>query len=277
MPSQPPLIMVDNKFDRINLYPLAVLTSSTALAGREVQYLADYRRERSYYQAAAAAANQFVQSDLGAGNTGSFDFIWIDRGHNLWSTSLQAYAGANNVALTVPAVGTVGGDPTSSVMCVTEEGALYSLVAAPAVAQTIGLRVVTSLQPIITGLIMGLRVQLSSPAGWSSVRDEDAGERSERMDASLVPGYEGYDRTYSARSVELRLAQIGATEYDSMIRGLRRTLFEVNQPAVIVMNYGTNPDRAWLYKYRGKNWSSPMQKAPRSWTGTFFEYGPLIR
>lgn len=278
MPSQPPVIMVDNKFDRINLYPLAVLTSSTAIVGREVQYLADYRRERDYYQAAAVAANQFVQTDLGAGNTGTFDFLWIDRGHNLWSTSLQAYAGANNIALTVPALGTVGGDPTSSVMCVTEEGALYSFVAAPAVAQTIGLRVVTSMQPLITGLIMGLKVQLSSPAGYSSVLDEDAGERSDRTEASLVPGYEGADRTYSARKVELRLAMIGATEYDGAIRGLRRTLFEVGQCAVVCMNYGNKPERAWLYKYKGNQWSSPIGKGVyRNVSIPLFEYGPLIR
>lgn len=274
---QPPLILVDSKFDRINLYPLAVLTSSTAMVGREVQYLADYRRERSYYQAAAVAANQFVQTDLGAGNTGTFDSVWIDRGHNLWSTSLQAYAGANNVALTVPASGTVGGDPASSVMCVTEEGALYSLVAPPTAAQTIGLRVVTSLQPIITGLILGLRVQLSSPAGWSSVLDEDAGERSERMEASLVPGYEGADRTYSARKVELRLAMIGAAEYDSTIRYLRRALYEINQPAVVCMNYGTRPERAWLYRYSGKSWSSPTSRSYRSVNIPLTEVAPLIR
>lgn len=274
MPPQPPLILVDSKFDRINLYAQAVLTSSTSVVGREVQYIADYRRERSYYQAAAAAINQFVQSDLGAGNTGTFDFIWIDRGHNLWSTSLQAYAGANNVALTVPASGTVGGDPTSSVMCVTEEGALYSLVSAPTAAQTIGLRVVTSLQPIITGLIMGLRSQLLN---YSSVRDEDAGERSNRIEKSLVPGYEGRDRTYARRTISLKLSAIGSAEYDSTVRQLRRLLFETDQPAVVIQNYGDKPERAWLYQYEGPNWSSPMTRVLRDVGLQMSEVGPMVR
>jgi hypothetical protein len=55
---QPPLILVDNFFDRINLYPTALLTWSTAIVGREGNYVADYRRERTYFQAAAAAANR---------------------------------------------------------------------------------------------------------------------------------------------------------------------------------------------------------------------------
>lgn len=277
MAPQPPLILVDSKFDRISLYPAAVLTSSTAVVGREVNFIADYRRERTYYQAAAVAANQFVQSDLGAGATDTFDAIWIDRGHNLWGASLQAYAGANNIALTVPALVSgafvPGGDPTSSVMCVTEEGSAWSLVSAPAVAQTMGLRVVTSMQPILTGLVLGKRSQLLN---YSSKRDEDAGGRTERSQESDA-GYLAVERTYAYRTCELSLDLIGAAEYDSTIRSLRATLFERNQPAVIVMNYGDKPERGWLMQYQGKGWSSPMMRAHRKWTGTFREVGAVIR
>lgn len=277
--------MVDNVFDRINLYPLAVLNvvGNVAIAGREAQYVADYRRERTYFQQSAAAINQGVLSDLGVGNSAIADSIWIDRGHNLWGKNVNVegtpdmltwtHSAGNNL---VPAQGTVGGDPTAG-WSVTEEGALYKLFAAWPARRGFRVYISESWQPIITGVIMGQRVQLSSTAGWSSIRDEDARERSDRNEASLVPGYEGYDRTYSARSLELRLAMIGAAEYDSTIRGLARTLFEVNQPAVVAINYGTSPERAWLYKYRGKGWSSPMTKAYRNVSIPLFEYGPLIR
>jgi hypothetical protein len=287
MAPQAPIILVDNVFDRINLYPLAVLAAPVgSVVGREPQYAADYRRERTYWQASAASTGNYVSSDLGGGNTSLIDTVWIDRGHNLWGADIRIYSSNLDVNVggvvfdatefAVPAQGTVGGDPTVG-WCVTEEGALYCFASGHIARRFHTLYVVTSLQPTITGLIMGKRVQLSSPAGWSSVRDEDAGERSERMEASLVPGYEGYDRTYSARSMALKLAYIGATEYDATIRGLRRTLFDVNQPAVMCYNYGTNPERAWLFRYRGKNWSSPMQKAYRTWSGDFFEVGPLVR
>lgn len=279
--TQPPVIMVDNVFDNITLYPTAVITSSGALGGMESP-LSDYRRERTYWQAATSADNRYVRSDLGASTTAIVDFCWIDRGHNLWDKNISVESGSDGVAFpdntfrTVPAFGTVGGDPTT-IWCVTEEGAIYTFFPASSARRYHQVRIAQVWQPIITGVIMGKRVQLASPAGWSSVLDEDAGERSERREASLVPGYDGEDRTYSARKVELRLAYIGASDYDSTIRGLRRTLWDVNQPAVVCMNYGLKPERAWLYKYRGKDWSSPTKGVTRSVNIPMFEYGPLIR
>jgi hypothetical protein len=208
------------------------------------------------------------------------DSLWIDRGHNLWGKNITIFAGdgatfPDALLYTVPALGTVGGDPTAG-FCVTEEGALYTLWAG-FTRRAFIIDCPSAWQPIYTGLILGKRVQLSSPAGYSSVLDEDAGERSERIEASLIPGYEGADRTYSARKVELRLAYIGATEYDSAIRGLRRTLYEVGQAAVVCMNYGTHPERAWLYRYSGKSWSSPTPRSYRSVNIPMTEVGPLIR
>jgi hypothetical protein len=43
------------------------------------------------------------------------------------------------------------------------------------------------------------------------------------------------------------------------------------------MNYGTKPERAWLYKYKGTSWSSPTSRTYRSAKISLYEYGPLIR
>ncbi len=292
MAPQPPLILVDNVFDRINLYPAALpLTSDRVpVVGREMNFIADYRRERTYWHSGPTDGNgAYVQVDLGAGNSQKGDSIWLDRGHTANPGSALTVYGSNDNFSTfpaaiytanMPAVGTVGGDPTTG-WCITEEGAAYSLVALTAACRYWRVTFAFATYPngvIVPGIILGKRVQLSSPAGWSSVVDEDAGERSERMESSLVPGYEGSDRTYSARKVELRLAYIGATEYDSVIRGLRRTLYEVGQPAVVCMDYGTHPERAWLYRYSGKSWSSPIGKGVyRNVSIPMTEVGPLIR
>jgi hypothetical protein len=135
-------------------------------------------------------------------------------------------------------------------------------------------RVTDNWAPLFTGIILGTRVQL---LGYSSVVDEDAGERFERSEQSLIPGYAGDDRTYSARKIDLDLKLIGATEYDGSIRTLRRLLFDRNQPAVVCINYGTKPERTWLYKYRGGQWSSPSSRTYRSAKIPLYEYGPLIR
>src|SRR3954470_6231685 len=151
MATFPPVVLVDNVFDRINLYVTAVLLALSTAAWTDVRAIADYRRERSQWRAAAAAAGNYVQSDLGAGVTAAPDTVWIDRGHNLWGTTIRVYTGANFVTLTVPALGTVGGDPTSASMCVTEEGALYSFFAPMAAAQTHKVYVVDNMQPRLTG------------------------------------------------------------------------------------------------------------------------------
>lgn len=280
-----PFVLVDNVFDRINLYPLASLRADAGyIAGREPQYVADYRRERTYFQT-GAVANAQILADLGVGNSAAIDTVWIDRGHNLWGRTIRIDGSPDGHTiitsdpvlgdLVVPAQGTVGGDPTTG-WCVTEEGALYTLFN-NAVARR-SWRVVdivgTPYAATIPGLIVGKRIQL---LGYSSVVDEDAGERTERSEASLIAGYAGSDRTYSARKLELKLSLIGAAEYDSSIRKLRRLLFDINQPALVCMNYGTKPERAWLYKYHGNQWSSPTSRSHRSASIPLYEYGPLIR
>jgi hypothetical protein len=279
---QPPLILVDNVFDRISLYPLASLAPSAgSVVGREINYIADYRRERSYYQFSAAFTNSGPIVDLGAGNTAVVDSCWIDRGHNLWGKTIYidgsadaiTWGGANRGPFVVPAQGTVGGDPTAG-WSVTEEGAIYQHWTNALGYRYWRLYIVESTQAIIPGIIMGKKFQLLN---FSSVRDEDAGERSNRVEKSLVPGYDGRDRQYARRTINLKLSTIGATEYDSSIRSLRRLLFEVDQPAVVVHNYGTNPKRAWLYQYEGANWSSPMTRVLRDLGLPLSEVGPVIR
>lgn len=284
MASQTPFILVENVFDRINLNPLATLSTPQAvLPGREVQYIADYRRERTACQAAAATAVNEVRVDLGAGNTAQVDMIWIDRGHNFWGLNITVQTGddptwvaaaADTYARAVPAFGTVGGDPTTG-YCVTEEGAIYTIFALSSARRCFRAGVASgALQSIFTGVVLGKRVQL---LGYSSVVDEDAGDRNVRSEASLIAGYSGEDRTYSARKIEIRLKNIGATEYDSSIRRLRRLLFDVNQPFLCCTNYGVKPERTWLYKPQGNSWSSPTAGVYRSATITGYEYGPLIR
>jgi hypothetical protein len=131
-----------------------------------------------------------------------------------------------------------------------------------------------SLQTIHTGVILGKRVQMLN---FSSVRDEDAGERSNRVEKSLVPGYEGRDRVYARRTISLKLSTIGATEYDSSIRTLRRQLFELDQPAFVVQNYGDKPERGWLYQYEGDRWSSPTTRVLRDLGLQMSEVGPMVR
>lgn len=284
-----PFILVDNVFDRINLYPQATIQAPLgSMVGREVNYAADYRRERTYWQAINGSAGHYISSDLGAGNVANPDTLWIDRGHNLWGKTVRWYNSDRDVNAVgmvgdllippaVPALGTVGGDPTTG-WCVTEEGAIYtmsSIFLTPRQFHTVYLYPEAFATPaIIPGVIMGKRTQL---LGYSAVVDEDAGDRLERAEQSLIPGYAGTDRTYSARKLELRLSLIGASEYDSSIRKLRRLLFDINQPALVCMNYGTKPERAWLYKYQGNQWSSPLGRTSRTVSISLSEYGPLVR
>lgn len=262
MAPQTPLLLVDNVFDTINLYPAGSLVTSNERTGHEGFRVADYRRERSSWQTATTATNQYIRVDLGVGVTRKVDSLYLDRGHNLWSTSVGVYYSDDDVtyfthqALTIPAVGTLGGDPTSGTMSVTEEGACYALFAAPAAAHRYWrFLVVTSAAPVVPGLILGLRTQF---LGYSTVFDEDAGERTESS-ATSTAGYRGSDTTYSWRTAELGLAYIGATEYDGAIRALRDTIFKRNQPWVLAMDYGTRPERAWMFQYDGKTWA--MKKA----------------
>jgi hypothetical protein len=214
MASQTPFILADNQFDRINLYPAAVLASTAAVVGREVNYVADYRRERTYFQAASAAAGHAIDVDMGAGNTAQPNTLFIDRGHNLWGQVLtlrgsdDAFA-TNPVALVlaaIPAIGSVGGDPAVG-WCVTEEGAIYTFVA-PATARRYW-RIFFGSAPaaaiVVPGIILGQRTQLLS---YSAVLDEDAGKRSYRQQESLIPGYYGRERSYAQRTLQIQLHTI---------------------------------------------------------------------
>jgi hypothetical protein len=280
---QPPFILADNVYDRINLYPVATLSSLiTPIPGREISYMADYRRERTAFQAAAASQFNEVRVDLGIGNSAAVDTCWIDRGHNLWGKTVNIQTSNDPTWVTaidtrangfvVPAQGTVGGDPTTG-WCVTEEGAIYTLFAITSAQRYLRIFISEVVAAIYTGVILGKRIQLLN---YSSVRDEDAGGRTERTTESDA-GYQAVERVYAYRTLQLSLDLIGAAEYDASIRSLRSTLFERNQPAFIVMNYGDKPERGWLMQYQGKSWSSPMTRVHRKWSGTFREVGAVIR
>src|SRR4051812_14506623 len=159
MASQTPFFLADNVFDRINLYPQASLSAyQGSVPGREPNYIADYRRERSYWQASVAAVGQYVVVDLGAGAANIVDSIFIDRGHNIWGKTIRVLfsndptlAVYTSITLIVPALGTLGGDPTSATLCVTEEGALYSLFTASPSSRVFAVQVNDNMQPVFTG------------------------------------------------------------------------------------------------------------------------------
>jgi hypothetical protein len=283
MAPQPPLLLVDNLFDVGSLYPAGSLRDSSELTGREAFRIIDARRERSWWQPASSIAANYVDVDLGAGNTGTIDYIWLDRGHqNLWGNHIEIHSSdvgtagtyAQYANLTVPALGTVGGDPvTGSTFSVTEEGALYKLLSLSAAHRFWRVLVTENVVPSITGLMLGKRSQF---LGYSRVRDEDQGNRTEIQEMSRA-GYLGTDRRYGWRTFALDLNYIGATEYDGTIRSLRRTLFELDQPFVGIINYGDKPERAWLYRWDGTQFSAPMNRTYRGVQIRGREVGPLIR
>lgn len=258
--------MVDNYFDTMQSYPAAVLAVSAERVGHEAFRLADYRRERTSWEPATAAAGHYAAVDHGVGVTKAIDYVFLDRGHNLWGKTITLGYSTTGVApyttfrtLTIPAEGTLGGDPTSLTMCVTEEGALWSIFTAATARRAWNVAVVDNMLPIVTGIMLGMRTQL---LGFSSVFDEDAGERTE-VSMTSTAGYRGTDSTYSWRTLDLALSLIGATEYDGSIRTLRAQLFDRNQPAVIVMDYGTRPERAWMYQLDGKTWGMSKKRVYR--------------
>lgn len=264
-----PLVLADNVFDTYNLYTAATMDAISFVAGRDPFHIADYRRDRSWWQPTTdgGGTNPWVRVDLGAGITRAADFLFIDRGHNLWGRSVNLQGGDDGAAWptsftrTVPALGTVGGDPTTATMAVTEEGALYSLITAgtPRRWWRITTTYSAAFIPILTGVMAGLRNQL---LGYSTIFDEDASERTPPGDTSAA-GYRGSNLLYSWRTCELGLKYIGATEYDTTIRTLRRLLFEKNQPFALFMDYLTNPERGWLFQYDGTTWGLPKTRVYR--------------
>jgi hypothetical protein len=267
MAPQTPLLFVDNLLDTVQGYPAGVLTASSEGVGHEAYRVADYRRERSWWQSTSAAANHAVRIDLGAGASRAVDYLFLDRGHNLWGKTITLGSSATGIApfttqrtFTVPAVGTLGGDPTSTTLCVTEEGACYAIFTALGAARGWQVAVVESTLPVVPGLMLGLRDQFIN---FSTTFDEDAGERTQ-ISATSKAGYRGTDTTYSWRVVEIGLALIGATEYDATVRTLRKRLFERNQPwVVLVMDYGTRPERAWMFQLDGSAWGMSKKRVYR--------------
>lgn len=274
MTPQTPLLMVDNVFDRINQYPGGAISARSEVAGHEAYRVGTYRRDRQWYQAAnddQAEGFHMIERDLGAGNTATVNSLYIDRGHNLWGSVVAvrggSVAGADNYGvpdLTVPALGTIGGDPTSTTMCVTEEGALWSLIPTTDARQfwRLYIPVATGFLPVVPTIIMGMAHQLT---GYSATFDEDAGGRKQAGGtAESDAGYRASGRTYSWRTLDLDLKYIGAAEYDGTIRTLRRLIFERAVPYVAVQDYGTNPERAWMYQYDGDSWSFGKSRVYRS-------------
>lgn len=261
---QTPLLLVDNLFDTVNLYPSGFLTTSSEIAGHEAYRVASYRRERQSWQAASVAANHWVAVALGEAR--SVDFIYLDRGHNLWGATISIqYSDDGAVwttytAIPLPAEGTLGGDPFTGNRAVTEEGAWWAMFTASPAHTHWRFLVQTAIAPVVTGLMLGLRTQL---LGFSGTFDEDAGGRTESSLVSTA-GYKGSDTTYSWRTVELDLKYIGSAEYDASIRFLREVLFKRNQPFVCAMDYGTRPERAWMYQYEGNSWGFAKSRVYRS-------------
>jgi hypothetical protein len=279
MPPTTPLILAENFFDTTIFATSGSLTASSQLTGREVYRISDARRERSWWQAATTATNHGIAIDLGAGVSVAADYLWIDRGHNLWGHNATLQAGTDGVTFptniwnrAVPALGTLGGDPTTG-WSVTEEGALYTLFSGAPAKRGWNLVFPDSMQPVVPGAMLGRRAQLLR---YSRVKDEDAMSRTEVQETSRA-GYLGTDRRYAWRTVTLDLIQIGASEYDAMIRTLRQQLFELDAAFVCAMDYGTKPERAWLYRWDGTRYSAATSRVNRATTITGREVGPLIR
>lgn len=279
---QSPVLLYDNVFNRVRQYPAAVLSASSTATGSDVRVLSSGRRERAYWEAVSSVASNYVAADLGIGAAKIVDSLWIDRGHNVWGKTIQitgddgAGGGAQSVVLTTPAQGAVGGDPTSNVMCATEEGALYALLLTATFAAHRRWIVYVSdvYQPLLTGVILGQRVQLPI---FSTVMDEDAGKlaglQTEQSDAGLL----ATSRVYDYRTLALQYAAIGSTTYDTTVRAMRELLFARKQLCFIAPNYGTYPARGWLYRHDGDTWSAPTQGVLRRLAIPFREVGAQIK
>jgi hypothetical protein len=233
---------------------------------------------------------QWVQIDLGVGNSRAPDFLFVDRGHNLFG-GVVALAGSDDaiywptdsiVARTVPAQGTTSGDPTlavnpSSAPCVTEDSSapsfysLFTALPARRIWRFYAMPVRPS-APAVPGVIAGVRHQL---AYFSSTFDPDAGQRQEPTERSRT-GWKATDTVYAYRRLELGLELIDSTYYDSIVRDLRRLLFAKNQPVVVAMDYGSYPERAWCYQYEGAAWNAPLEKALRKAKITLVELGAAL-
>jgi hypothetical protein len=261
----PPLLLVDNFFDAVTLYPGAVVDALSEAAGHEAFRVGDYRRDRTWWQAGTDTGGvHHVRVHLTAPIAP--DFLFLDRGHNLGGKNVALWGGDDGTtwltvqALTVPT--TLGGSVVAPSMCQTEEGAAYALFS-PLTARAwwmLEIPATTGFFPIVTGLMVGARTQLLN---YSDTFDEDAGGRTQPSTQSTA-GYRANDPTYAWRTVSLDLKLIGAPEYDTTMRGLRSKVFEKNQPFVCAMDYGTHPERAWMYTVDSTTWGMPKSRVYRS-------------
>jgi hypothetical protein len=279
MAPQTPVLLLDNFADTVTQYPSAVLTVPSARVGYEADRVADYRRERTSWQASAAATAHAFDIDLGSGVAKAASALYFDRGHNLAGVTVAvSYSDDGSSFTTVftsvmPVAGTLGGDPTTG-FCITEEGAAYRFFSLTGAHRywRIYLTKASTFLPVVPGIILGAKLQL---LGFSATFDEDAGERTQEAATSRA-GYRGAEKTYAWRTLELDLRYVGATEYDNSIRAARELMFERNEPAVIVMDYGTHPERAWMYQYEGTAWAMPKSRVYRAGRFRFREVGASL-
>lgn len=281
MAIQTPLLLLDNVFDVVALYPGGVLSAITEVAGREAIRVGDYRRERTWWQPTSdgGGGDTWVRVQLTAAH--AVDSIALDRGHNLAGKTVYLEGSADGVTwsisqpLNVPASGVIGGTPAAPAMAQTEEGVAWTLTPSLAARAWWRLRIpyTAAFVPQVTGIIAGLRTQL---LGFSDVYDEDAGGRKQNVQESTA-GYRATDTAYTWRTLELGFRLIGASEYDTTMRTVfRELLFAKNQPALVFMDYGTYPERGWLYQYDGTNWAMAKQRVHRNGRIQLREVAPRL-
>lgn len=282
--SRTPLFLFDNVFDSVMMFPTATISASATQAGTDVLNLASYRRERDYWTAGTTAPNHWVMSQIATAK--SPNFIWVDRGHNLWGKVIIVETSSNGtftqpagrfITLTVPALNadgtyTPGGDPTTNVMAVTEEGTLYSVFTPLTAGTYIRVWISSALNPILTGVMVGVALALDI---FANKFDEDASTMKVNTRESDA-GWLAADKAYTYQTLEVALAIIGDATYDNQIRQLKFWLYQKRQPVVIVMNYGTYPSRAWLYQITTTAYSFGKSRVFRSGSLTFRECGPRI-
>lgn len=267
-----PLLLYDNFFDSVRLYPQAQVDASEEPDGFEAFRVADYRRERTYWRpdTDGGGADHFIRMNHGA-TVGALqpDYIVIDRDSTIEAMDVFLEGSADGVAWTVsqvlhiPAGNVVGGDPVWPNMARTEEGVAWGIApVALAAKQWWRLRIpyTAAYRPIVTGLMVGRKSQL---LGYSKVFDEDAGERTQATEQSTA-GYRASARSYSWRVCNLALGTIGSAEYDSAVRAMREAFFVRQAPWMLFMDYVTKPERGWLFEYDGAAWGFPKERVLRA-------------
>lgn len=284
--STQPIVLVDNQYDRVFLYPSAVVSTSSdpPQLDREAWRLVDARRERTYWQP-ATDAEHWVKSTLGVGNEQYADYWWMDRGHNRWGTTIYQEFGHDgatwpvSLAYSIPPLVSgripVGGSPWGGQVAVTEEGCVYAFFAKTGPWLWRRTRVPAlggGALSTIPGFSPGLMHQFT---GYSSILDPDRGERTQLTGQSRV-GYRAVDTTYSWRIWEFRFQHIARPEYFNRIRALSALLFKRNQPCYVLPNAGLSPTIGGLFQYDGTTYSAPTERTYHRVTYTFREVGARI-